>query len=211
MRQFPVVFKSGGFPGRAFGVAEFEPFDQETVLTFEAGTKSLAFDNKFSYSAAYFYNDYSDLQLNGFGQDPVTNQFVSLFTNAASAKIQGVEAVVSYRATQQLSINASAGYLDAEYDEFDTLVNGVLTDVSDRRLPNAPEWTGFLGATYTDFIGDNLIGTLHFDVAYKGDHANESTDSPNLAVDSAVYLNAFVSVASADDRWEIRNRRHEPY
>ena len=197
-------FKSGGFPGRAFGAAEFKPFDQETVLTFEVGAKGLAFDDKFSYSAAWFYNDYSDLQLNGFGQDPVTNQFVSLFTNAASAEIQGAEAVVSYRATRQLSVSASAGYLDAEYDEFETLVNGVLTDASDRRLPNAPEWTGFLGATYRDSIGHNLTGTLHVDVAYKGDHANESTDSPNLAVAAAVYLNAFVSIASADDRWELR-------
>ena len=87
-------FKSGGFPGRAFAGSDFKPFDPETVWTFETGIKGRDPENRFTYSAAYFDNDYNDLQLNGFGQDPVTGQFVSLFTNAASAKIQGLEGVV---------------------------------------------------------------------------------------------------------------------
>ncbi len=197
-------FKSGGFPGRAFGSAEFKPFDPETVWTFETGIKGRGPDNRFTYSAAYFYNDYNDLQLNGFGQDPVTGQFVSLFTNAASAKIQGVEGVASYRPNDRLSIDASVGYLKSEYEEFETLVGGVLTDVSERRLPNAPEWTGFLGMTYSDQLTEGIDGTVHVDIAYKGDHANESSDSPNLAVAAATYLNAFVSISASDQRWEVR-------
>ena len=197
-------FKSGGFPGRAFAGSEFEPFDPETVWTFETGIKGRDSGNRFTYSAAYFSNDYNDLQLNGFGQDPVTGQFVSLFTNAASAKIQGLEGVASYRPNDRLSIDASVGYLNAEYEEFETLVNGVLTDVSTRRLPNAPEWTGFLGVTYSDQLTPRIAGTFHVDVAYKGDHANESSDSPNLAVAAATYLNAFVSIAASDQSWEVR-------
>ena len=175
-------FKSGGFPGRAFGSAEFKPFDPETVWTYEVGIKGRTPDNRFTYAAAYFFNDYNDLQLNGFGQDPATGQFVSLFTNAASARIQGVEWVASYRPTDRLSIDASVGYLNSEYEEFETLVNGVLTDVSSRRLPNAPEWTGFIGMTYSDQLSPGIDATAHLDIAYKGAHANESSDSPNLAV-----------------------------
>ena len=197
-------FKSGGFPGRAFAGSEFKPFDPETVWTFETGIKGRDSDNRFTYSAAYFSNDYNDLQLNGFGQDPVTGQFVSLFTNAASAIIQGIEGVVSYRPNDRLSIDASVGNLNAEYEKFETLVNGVLTDVSTRRLPNAPEWTGFLGMTYSDQLTPGIAGTFHVDVAYKGDHANESSDSPNLAVAAATYLNAFVSIAASDQSWEVR-------
>ncbi|MCY3989474.1 MAG: TonB-dependent receptor [Gammaproteobacteria bacterium] len=197
-------FKSGGFPGRAFASSEFKPFDPETVWTYEAGVKGRGPDNRFTWSAAYFYNDYKDLQLNGFGQDPETGQFVSLFTNAASAKIHGVEGVVSYRPNDRLSIDASVGYLNAEYEEFEILVLGMLTDVSDRRLPNAPEWTGFLGMTWSDQLTANLAATVHVDIAYKGGHANESTDSPNLAVPAATYINAFVSISGDDERWEVR-------
>lgn len=197
-------FKSGGFPGRAFGVTDFVPFSPEKVWTYEGGLKFQQDDGRLGLSAAYFYSDYRDVQLNGFGQDPDTGQFVSLFTNAASSHIQGVEASLSFRPLDNLTIDGSAGYLDAEYKRFDTLVNGVLTDVSDRRFPNSPRWTGFLGATLVEPIGSNLAATLHVDAAYRGDHANETTDSPNLNVPEVVYLNAFASIGAENGRWELR-------
>lgn len=197
-------FKSGGFPGRAFGVSEFVAFEPETVWTYEAGIKAQRFNNRLNMTAAYFYNDYEDLQLNGFGQDPATGNFVSLFTNAASATIQGVELGVNALPTDSLSIDASLGYLDAEYNEFETLVAGVLTDVSDRRLTNSPEWTAFLGATQEFHLENGWLSRVHADVAYRDTHANESSDSPFLSVDSAVYLNAFVSIGSEDGAWELR-------
>ena len=73
-----------------------------------------------------------------------------------------------------------------------------------RRLPNAPEWTGFLGMTYSDQLTPGIAGKVHVDIAYKGGHANESSDSPNLAVAAATYLNAFVSISASDQRWEVR-------
>lgn len=197
-------FKSGGFPGRAFGVSEFVPFEPETVWTYEAGLKAQRFNNRLNMTAAYFYNDYKDLQLNGFGQDPATGNFVSLFTNAASAKIQGFEFGLNALPTDSLSIDASLGYLDAEYEEFETLVNGVLTDVSDRRLTNSPEWTAFLGATQEIDWSNGWVSRIHGDVAYRDSYANESTDSPFLKVGSASYLNAFVSLGSSDGSWEVR-------
>ena len=121
-----------------------------------------------------------------------------------------MEGVASYRPNDRLSIDASVGYLNSEYEEFETLVNGVLTDVSSRRLPNAPEWTGFIGVTYSDRLSPGLDATVHVDIAYKGAHANESSDSPNLAVASATYLNAFVSISADDQRWEVRLGRHQP-
>ncbi len=197
-------FKSGGFPGRAFGVSEFVPFDPETVWSYEAGIKAQRFNNRLNMTAAYFYSDYKDLQLNGFGQDPVTGNFVSLFTNAASATIQGFEFGLNASPTNSLSIDASLGYLDSEYEEFETLVNGVLTDVSDRRLTNSPDWTAFIGATQEFQLDNGLLSRLHADVAYRDTFANESTDSPFLSVDSATYLNAFVSIGSENGSWELR-------
>lgn len=197
-------FKSGGFPGRAFGAAEFVAFDPETVWTYEAGVKAQRFNGRLNMTAAYFYNDYQDLQLNGFGQDPDTGQFVSLFTNAAQAKIQGLEFGMNARPTSQLTIDASLGYLDSEYDEFNSLVNGVLTDVSDRRLTNSPKWTAFLGATQEVDLSNGWLARFHADVAYRDTYANETTDSPNLSVASATYLNAFVSIGSETGSWELR-------
>jgi len=197
-------FKSGGFPGRAASSEAFVPFRPETVWSYEGGIKMQRFDNKLSFAASYFYSDFKDIQLNGFGQDPDTGAFVTLFTNAASARIQGVEVSMSLRPLEGLTIDGTAGYLDAKYNEYEALVGGVLGDVSDRRLVKSPKWTGFLGATYKKPLTSELTGTLHFDGAYRGAHANETTDSPNLAVPETVYLNAFASLQARNGVWEVR-------
>jgi len=94
--------------------------------------------------------------------------------------------------------------MDAQYEEFDILVGGVITDVSDRPLVNTPEWTGSLGATYTLALGDSLIGTLHADANYRDDVATEISATPELTQEAYWLTNAFASLATADGRWEAR-------
>ena len=197
-------FKSGGFDGRANNPFAFQPFAPEKVWTFEGGVKSSWLDNRLTANAAYFYSRYRDLQVTSFGQDPETGFFQSLFTNAAAARIQGVELELAALAAEGLTLNASVGFLDAAYKSFETLVGGVPTDVSDRRLINSPKWNASLGATYERPVGEDVVAVLHVDGAYRGDVANEITDSPVLGQDSYVLLNAFVSLKWADERWELR-------
>ena len=197
-------FKSGGFPGRAFDTAGFQPFAPEIVWTYEAGVKSRVFAGRLTFGLNYFYNRYRDLQVNGFGQDPNTGLFVSLFTNAAKARTQGVEGTFTVLPTQGLTVTGSFGFLDADYLDFKTLVNGVITDVSDRRLPEAPKWTGSLGVTYKQDLAERWVGTYHLDASYRSAHATETTDSPNLLATKVALLNAFIAVGTADARWELR-------
>ncbi len=108
------------------------------------------------------------------------------------------------RPSDRLTLNGSVGWLDAEYDEFNILVGGVATDVSDRPLVNSPRWNASLGATYEHPIGENMTGVLHVDGAYRGETATEITASPELTQDRYGLLNAFVALKSNDDRWELR-------
>ncbi len=197
-------FKSGGFDGRGTTDFGFQPFDPETVWGYEVGLKSTLADGRVVANAALFYNDYQDLQVTSFGADPVSGTFVSLFTNAAKARTQGAELELTARATAGLTLNAAIGYLDAEYEEFNTLVGGVVTDVSDRELVNAPEWSGSLGITYEHRLSQWLLGTVHVDGAYRGKTYTEITASEVLAQDSYTLANAFVSVRTDDERWELR-------
>ena len=103
-----------------------------------------------------------------------------------------------------MSLFATLGLLDAEYDAFDIQVGGVITDVSDRKLVNSPEVSGSIGASYAVALSSRLTVTLHGDVAYRSDYANEVTASPNLNQDAYWLANAFVSVGSTDGRWEAR-------
>lgn len=197
-------FKSGGFDGRGTTNFGFQPFDPETVWGYEVGLKSTWVDGRVVANAALFYNDYQDLQVTSFGADPVSGTFVSLFTNAAKARTQGAELELTARAAAGLTLNAAVGYLDAKYQEFNTLVGGVVTDVSDRELVNAPEWSGSLGITYEYQFSPSLLGTVHVDGAYRDKTFTEITASQVLAQDPYTLANAFISVRTDDDRWEVR-------
>lgn len=197
-------FKSGGFDGRANSEFGFTPFSPETVWTYEGGVKSSWLANRLTANAAYFYSRYRNLQVTSFGQDPDSGFFQSLFTNAAAARIQGVELDVEALPLDSLTLNATLGYLDAEYRKFEALVGGVVTDVSDRSLINSPKWNASLGATFEHYVGSFYLTRWHVDAAYRSDTANEITDSPELRQDQYATLNAFVSLTSPDEHWELR-------
>ncbi|HXI86582.1 MAG TPA: TonB-dependent receptor [Parvularculaceae bacterium] len=197
-------FKSGGFDGRATTDFGFQPFKPEFVWSYETGLKTTWFDGALVANAAYFYNDYTDLQVTSFGADPTTGVFVSLFTNAARARTQGVELELFANPTSNLSITGSVGYLDAKYKKFETLVGGVVTDVSNRAMVNSPKWNASVGATYEQPLAPGLVATAHVDGAYRGTTATEITASPVLTQRRYALLNAFVGLKTADDRWELR-------
>lgn len=197
-------FKSGGFDGRANSNFGFQPFLPEFVWSYEGGVKSSALDGRLRANLTYFYNDYSDLQVTSFGADPVTGVFVSRFTNAASARTQGAELELFARPTKRLTFTGNVGFLDADYRSFDILVGGVPTDVTDRRLVNAPRWNAAVGGTYEQPLSKRFVGQLHVDASYRGENAVEITDSPALRQPRTTLINALFSVRTASGRWELQ-------
>lgn len=197
-------FKSGGFDGRGTNDFSFQPFRPEFVWSYEAGAKTGWMDGKLILNAAYFYSDYTDMQVTSFGADPVSGVFVSLFSNAAAATIQGLEFELAAQPTTNLSINASLGLLDASYDKFSTLVGGAVTDVSDRRMVNSPKLNGSVGVTWNQPIGNGLNLVLHGDANHRSTLATEITDSPVLRQGAYTLFNAFAALRSHKGRWELR-------
>ena len=197
-------FKSGGFDGRANNDFSFQPFEPEFVWSYEAGLKTSWLDGALIANMAAFYNDYTDLQVTSFGADPVTGVFVSQFTNAAAAKIKGFELEVLAQPTDRLTLSGTLGWLDADYDEFNILVGGVATDVSDRPLVNAPKWNGSVSATYEQPISPSMTAVFHADAAYRGKRAIEISASPELNQDGHEMVNAFAAIKTNDERWEFR-------
>ena len=197
-------FKSGGFDGRANNNFGFRPFRPEYVWSYESGIKTTWLDGRLTGNAAVFYNNYTDLQVTSFGADPVSGVFVSLFTNAASARSYGAELEISARPIDGLDLTGSLGLLNAKYRRFDQLVAGVVTDVSKRRIVNAPNFNASLGLTYARPLNDRLTGTFHIDASYRSAVATEITDSPILRQPGYERLNAFIALNDPKNLWEIR-------
>jgi iron complex outermembrane receptor protein len=168
-------YKSGGFDfngGQIVGGAEQISYNPEYIDSFEVGSKNQFFDNKLVLNLTAFHYDYKDLQvfrLTGFG--PLTD-------NAAQSTIQGIEAEMKVRPTENFSIDGSMGYLKAKYDNYTIAIPP--TDFSGNRLNYAPEWTLHLGAEYTVPVGEKSL-TARVDWSHRSktfyDRANTVLDT----------------------------------
>ena len=111
-------FKSGGFQ-----VGESGSFDPEFLWSYEAGVKSILFDQRLRANFGAFFYDFTDLQVvtfvNGVGQTD----------NAGEATLKGFEAEFLARPTDGLDFTLNIAYLDATYDTFTQVVNGVEFDL----------------------------------------------------------------------------------
>ena len=192
-------FKSGGFNGRLTSVAQ--PFDPETMWSYEVGSKSLLDDGNIRLNFAAFYNDYKNFQLSRFSIDPDTGAFLSLFENAGKASIYGAEVEFSAALTQDLTVNFNGGYLGGGYDQ---LVGDFGEEISDKReLVNAPKWNGQLGLEYWFDIGANGSLSANFSASYRSKTYLTVSSSEELAQGGYSLLDMSIRYQSPDEHWQI--------
>jgi iron complex outermembrane receptor protein len=134
-------FKSGGFPGEAGNAIEaVTPFEPEQQTTWEAGAKLSSSDGRLQVNAALFNNDIEDMQVNRFTGLPG----VSVIRNVGKAQTRGAELEVTWLPIEELRLQMSYGYLDAEWEEYleAPAPNQPVANVADNRsYPHAPEHT----------------------------------------------------------------------
>ncbi|MCC7248264.1 MAG: TonB-dependent receptor [Lysobacter sp.] len=137
-------FKSGGF---AIG-AVTPSFEPETLWSYEAGIKARWFDRALTTNLAVYHYDYKDLQL---GQVLTTS---SIVTNAARAKVDGAELEWNLALGDHLKLDGFGAYNHARFTSYQSRNPGITSspifDLSGNLLPNAPKWTGKIGAEYTE-------------------------------------------------------------
>ena len=91
--------------------------------TWEIGYKSMHMDNRLRLNMTAFYNDFTDKQESFVAVDPDTKTVASKFDNAGSVIYQGFEMEAEYLVNENLKVFLNYGYLDAEYEEFETDIN----------------------------------------------------------------------------------------
>jgi iron complex outermembrane receptor protein len=159
-------YKSGGFNPRS---NTGDPFDEETVLTYEIGAKTRCFDDRLQFNAAVFYSDYDDLQIDQFVAG--SGGASSITVNAGKANILGAEVEAQVQLTDQISGYVNYGWLDPEYDEYEILDPGTNTieDVADDAVFGyRPHQTLSAGLGFTsDPIGQHgLVLSARVDALY---------------------------------------------
>jgi iron complex outermembrane receptor protein len=145
-------FKAGGYNAGALTPA----FDPETAMSYEVGLKTRFFDGRVDLGIAAFHTDYDDLQTAQVGTLTV------IVSNAAEAKMQGIELEGSVLFTDGFRLSGTFAYLDATFEEYmnrDTANPAAgIQDLSGLNLPNAPEVTFSITPEYSFSIGG--VGTF---------------------------------------------------
>lgn len=161
-------FKSGGFNARSATPLQWGPYDDMEVDSYELGLKSMWWDNRLRFNITGFYEDLSDMQAQVNAVDPGNQQsgFSAVIQNAADATVAGLEVELIAQLTENLNINAGYGYIDAEYDEFESFdpITGAVSDISnDRAFEFTPEDSYHLSLSYAFpqfFDNGRLYGRL---------------------------------------------------
>lgn len=182
-------FKSGGYDITTANPA----FAPEKLTDYEGGIKTTLFGNKLRLALSGFYYDYSNLQvLQVVGVSLVT-------TNAASARIYGSELEFTGLVTPDFQVNGSASWLHARYNRYvgpssvQTLLPSV--DFTGRRLNNAPDFSGNLGATYTWRLPRGSVA-LRGEASYTSDFYFTPDNIGILGQGSFAKGNAFLTYTS---------------
>ena len=210
-------YKAGGFDedngmGRQVetlnGVSDdLADFEDESVDTIEIGAKINLADGRGRLNIAAFSSTYEDVQVSTFDGNAGF-----LVGNAAESEVQGIEADVLYRLTEELTLNGAFAYLDATYKSFPgagctnaqsiATPTGCVQDLTGKPLQFAPEHTANVGVTYETELSSGLLLSAGLDYNWTDDVVVSADLDDNLVQKSYGKLNARISLAG-NDQWQV--------
>ncbi len=160
-------YRTGGFQTRAKDNLSFEPFDPETVISYEIGHKAdwqVGILGNLRSGIALYYQDYDDIQKTQGLSSP--DGIVTVVLNAGKAVIRGVDLDLTLAPTDNLLFTVGYAYIDAYYKEWQA---GEF-DNKDSPFVYIPDNSVFATARYTlpldSAIGDVYIsGGLYYQSA----------------------------------------------
>jgi iron complex outermembrane receptor protein len=200
---------SEAFKAGPIQVGTLEPIvEPEEVDSFEIGLKGTYLDGMMTLNLAAFAYDFTNMQVSRTipaGPDAPPGSEINVFENAGAASNNGIEAEMNWAPSDQLRISAGFSWLDATFDEYQT-VDPVfpelgVQDVSGNRLPQAPEYTGNIGADYRiDLAGGGDV-TFSGRASYQSKVYFNGLEFERGAQDDYTVVDARVTYSSAGDRF----------
>ena len=169
-------YRSGGFNFSATD-PQYYSYDDEELWNYEIGAKSSFFKNRLILNGAIYYMDISDMQV-----EESVSAFSSYLTNAAEATGKGFELEMKALVTNGLTLMASFGYNDIEFDEF----KDASGDYKGNKNPYAPAYTFSIGAQYRHGSGFYVRGDVIGYGKMYFDSANEYSRDPYHIVNAKV-------------------------
>ena len=215
-------FKSGGFNSRRLPAGSVVEFEEEESITFEGGIKSFFWDRRAMLNLTVFHTTIEDFQESTLA--PTGTGFI--VGNAGEQEVSGVEADFTFAPNEQLTINGSLAYLDAEYTDFNNAPcgageapvnpNGTCDRTGDR--PGlTPEWQYTLGVEWAQPVGNsNLEWFVRADYSWRDDQQLIRVTLDEIAKQDAYgLLDLRAGLGSQSGTWQVdaflKNATDEAY
>ncbi|MDB5717917.1 MAG: hypothetical protein JWM38_1344 [Sphingomonas bacterium] len=205
--QVSTGFKGGGINPRPFNPAQIQPFGPETLTAYELGFKAEMWDRKARLNVAAFFSKYKGIQLALLscpqfgGPGPC-----ALPQNAGNADIKGIEAELSLRPVQGLSIDSAVSYIDFGYTSINPSAGGStnptgpqLNDVP----PYTPEWKWSFGVQYEIPLGDAGSLTPRVDAAFQSQVWSGSSNTALERIPRYTVANGRLTWKNVDNDLEV--------
>ena len=138
----------------------------DTLDNYELGLKGDFLDGILRVNATAFYSEISDLQTSRF--DPTNISFLVFTDNVGDAEIKGLDADVTWLATDDLVINAAFSVLDTELVSINEELQGISAGVG-AELPYSANFSGNINARYFFEMEEGRRGYVNGSVSYTGD------------------------------------------
>lgn len=155
-------FRSGGVTTTLLPNGEFDGFDPEQVLAYEAGI-SLAFPaSRSTLRASAFHYDFEGMQVRTVAV--LATRVTSVIDNAAAARVQGLDVSATTSISERMTFTGGLVWLPSrEFVEF--IAASSAASLAGNKLSLAPEWSVATSLAYRVPIGN--IGQLSADIDYR--------------------------------------------
>jgi iron complex outermembrane recepter protein len=190
-------FKSGGFELSS----NTPPFLPEKLTDYEGGIKARLFNGRATANLAGFVYDYTDLQVQQ------QHGLLLEITNAAKARVQGIEEEIKVLPIDHVRLDFSGAWLHSAYGQYigidsDRPQLGPV-DYTGNRLSNAPALSGELGADYFTPIWHGVLtlrGELQYMTRYYLTPVNTNLESQA----GFAKENFFLTYADSSSGWQVQ-------
>jgi iron complex outermembrane receptor protein len=138
----------------------------DSLDNYEIGMKGDFLDGILRVNATAFYSEISDLQTSRY--DPTNISFLVFTDNVGDAEIRGLDADITWLASDNLVINSAFSLLDTELTSVNAELAGIAPGVG-AQLPYSAEFSGNIRARYYFELDNGYDGYFNAAVNYTGD------------------------------------------
>lgn len=194
------AFKGGGWNADFLPNLDRFAYQPEYATAFEAGVKSMWFENRLRANAAAFHTKFTDYQV--FQFLPAGNTTIVSLTNAGEAITKGFEVELAAVPIRGLNLSASAAYTDAYYARFEN-AGGLGISYTGNQLFGSAKWKGFVSAEYKVPLGAYGDLVAYGDYSFTSRYYNGASNGPEFTVPGYEVFNGQLGFVADSGRWEV--------